>query len=436
MLQQVKNSDFALLGVRLLSSRGQLEAADLLVSASGQASVLPSEHRAHKIDAKGLCLLPAGVDPQVHLRVPGQPEKETPETGLQAAVQGGIGALLTMPNTKPVIDSPEACHLARQELQSACDTTGVEVLLSAAITRGQKGQELVDFSSLVKAGVAAFTDDGVGVVQDEHMRAAFRASAESGLPILQHAENPGHGGVLAPSKAQEQLGVRAYPASAESDMVARDLRLLAEFPGARYHVLHVSAQATLDEVRRAKDKGLQVTCEVSPHHLYFSGDDINPNFSSFKMNPPLRSQKDRAALRAALRDGTCDFVATDHAPHEAAIKTQNFKTAAYGTTGLETSLRVLLTLVQQGELSMARLVDVFSSRPAAFLGLQQFGSIKMNAPLFAVLVDADKEPTAVTEIDLASKSANNCFLQSPLSGEIKGVFLGDKFWFKEGFSLS
>jgi dihydroorotase len=376
------------------------------------------------IDASGLCVLPAGVDAQVHMRVPGQPDKETAATGVAAALAGGVGTMLTMPNTKPVIDSIETVHLARAEL-AATALSGVEILLSAAITVGQKGQEAVDFLALAEAGVRAFTDDGLGVASDELMRQAFAASAETGLPILQHAEMPGHGAVLASGPVQSTVTPnKIYAPEIEADMVERDLRLLRDYPGARYHVLHVSAAKTLQLIAKAKLLGLPVTCEVSPHHLYFSSEDIDADNTAFKMNPPLRSKEDQRALRNGLAEGLVDFVATDHAPHDTKSKGKDFKTAAFGTTGLETSLSVLMTLQAAGELTQRRLVEVFASEPARFLGVAA-GDIQDGGSARLTIFDR-RVVGAVSESDLASKSHNNCFVGTSLAGRVVGMVLGDR----------
>lgn len=379
--------------------------------------------KATVIRGTGKALIPLGVDPQVHLRTPGQPEKDLPECGLAAALSGGVGAVLAMPNTKPVIDTVEVCDLARQAVAQAELETGVKVLWTAAITKGQRGKEPVDFKALANWGVAAFTDDGVGVLSDELMKQAFRASAETGKPILQHAEMPGHGGVLASGAFQAKLGIPLYPPEAEAEMVERDLRLLEDFPGARYHVLHVSAAETLRLISDAKEKGLPVTCEVSPHHLLYTSDEIEEENTAFKMNPPLRSARDRAMLRLCLREGIVDFVATDHAPHDSKSKGSNFKTAAFGTTGLEAMLRVLLLLHQGNQLRADRLVQVFSRGAARFLGIQdEFGEIQPKRPLRAVLVDPAAPATEIKVEDLKSLSKNSCFLGARLPGKIHHVF--------------
>lgn len=383
---------------------------------------------AHLIDGRGFTLLPAGVDPQVHLRVPGQAEKETAGTGLLAALRGGIAAVLSMPNTKPTIDSTEVCEAAVLELEEAEHLTGVKAYLTGSITQSLKGKAAAPFKELADWGVKAFTDDGLGVVDDDLMRSAFEASELTGLPILQHAEFPGHGGVLAAGPVQEKLGIPAYPAAAEADMVARDINILKDYPKARYHVLHVSAHETLELVSAAKAQGLHVSCEVTPHHLWFSSDEIKDEVTSFKMNPPLRGPSDKRALRKALAEGVIDFVATDHAPHEASAKGQNFKTSAFGTTGLETSLRVLLSLVTEGVLSPQRLVQVFSTRPARFLGIEKdIGDISIDRPMAAVLVNRGSREE-VTEDDLFSLSKNSCFLGERLDGKIESVFLADRYY--------
>ena len=380
-----------------------------------------------EIDGGNCALLPAGVDAQVHLRVPGQEQKETAWSGSWASVAGGVGAILTMPNTKPVIDNLETLTMAKKELEGPSAETGVRVFFSAAMTLGQKGRQCVDFQGLAGAGVLAFTDDGVGVADESVMIQVIDGAAKTGLPILQHAEVPGHGGVLADGPVQRIVGGVAYPESAEIDMVERDIRLLRRFPNARYHVLHVSCGKTIGKVVAARNAGLKVTCEVSPHHLYFNSENIVQDNSSFKMNPPLRSPMDQKALQLALQSGDCDFMATDHAPHEVEVKTGNFKTSAFGTTGLETSLRVLIWLWRHGRLTQQRLVDVWSAAPAKFLGIQgEFGEIAEGRRFNAVLCDVDAPEEYVSEDSFVGLSRNSCFIGSKLPGRIVMTILGEK----------
>jgi dihydroorotase len=311
--------------------------------------------------------------------------------------------------------------------------TGVRVFFSAALTRGQKGEELSPIEELAKAGVVAFTDDGKGIESDAVMLKGFERLQTVGLPFLQHAEVPGHGGVLAPSKVQQALGVAPYPAAAESDMVRRDLELLKKAPRARYHVLHVSAKETVPLLEQARRQGFKVSGEASPHHLFFTGDEILENNTAFKMNPPLRASEDRAALIQALALGQLDFVATDHAPHEVSSKSAGFEKAPFGTTGLETALRVLIDLWQRRLLTSGRLVEVFAQKPAEFLGLEkEFGQIEVGRPFYAVLVDVNATRSSITTKDLESLSENNCFVGASLGGRLLKSFIGEKIWNLQG----
>ena len=375
------------------------------------------------LDGKGMVLMPSGVDAHVHLRVPGQSHKEEPLTGMYAAVKGGYGALLNMPNTKPPVDSVEVCEQAMEELRPAMDETGVKVYLSACISKGMRGEEVVDVDSLARWGVKSFTDDGLGVESDDIMDAVFSKAEKWDIPVSQHAEYCGHGGVLAGGRVQRELNIPKYPSSAEYDMVARDIRELRKYPGARYHVLHVSLGKTVELVKNAKQHGLRVSCEATPHHLYFTFNEIKKGQTSFKMNPPLRDGYDRHRLIDALRSGDVAFVATDHAPHASEEKGEDFTKAAFGTTGMETSLKVLLDMYSRKELSAGRLVEVFSKAPAEFLDIDhEFGSIGEGRPLNAILVDVNHVASVVEDKDLASKSKNNVFKGVRLPGRISHFF--------------
>jgi dihydroorotase len=378
------------------------------------------------LDANGLVLMPAGIDAQVHLRVPGQAHKETPASGMMAALKGGYAAVLTMPNTQPTIDSVATLNLGKEQVQSFEKEFGIQVYWTGAITKRLNSEELTNFEELYRAGVRAFTNDGLGVLADHVMEEAFARLETVPLPLLQHAEFLGHGGSLAPGSVQEKLGVKPYPADAEWRMVERDLNVLRRFPKARYHVLHVSSRHTLDHVRRAKLEGLKVTAEVSPHHLYFNTEIIDPENKSFKMNPPIRSVQDQKALWAGLSEGVLDFVATDHAPHEPAMKVGSFDSCAFGTIGMETTLGVLIDGLKKGLLTPARFVEVWSRSPARFLSLpQEFGEIKEGLAFHAILLDIDHPATTLHESDFSSLSKNSCFIGSSLPGRLKQAFHGD-----------
>ena len=364
---------------------------------------------------------------QVHLRVPGQAHKETPETGMKAALHGGYAAVLTMPNTNPTVDSVATLALGREQVRPFEDEYGIQVFWSAAITKRLNSDELTSFEELTQSGVRAFTNDGLGVLSDQVMNDAFaRLERLAVLPLLQHAEFLGHGGSLAPGSVQKQIGAKAYPPDPEWKMVERDLNVLRRHPGARYHVLHVSSRHTLDLVSQAKQEGLKVTAEVTPHHLFFNSEQIEPENKSFKMNPPIRSEEDRQALWTALADGTLDFVATDHAPHEPSMKSGTFDACAFGTIGMETTLGVLIDGLKKGLLTKERFVDVFSTRPGRFLRLPaEFGDFHVGERFHGILVDIDQPPAVVLADDFSSLSKNSCFVGHQLPGRLRRALHGD-----------
>lgn len=376
-----------------------------------------------RIDGRGQVLLPAGVDAQTHLRVPGQAHKELPQTGLLAALRGGYCAVLTMPNTQPTIDNTEVLKLGQDQVREFEQRYGVHVFWTAAITKKLNSDDPTNFDELVRAGVRAFTNDGLGVNSDQVMEESFARLEKLGVPLLQHAEFLGHGGTLAPGSVQRQVGAAPYPDEPEWKMVERDIRELRKHPGARYHVLHVSSHKTLTVVKEARAAGLNVTAEVSPHHLFFNSETIDPHNTSFKMNPPIRAEVDQKALWSALASGDVDFVATDHAPHEELMKVGGFDKVAFGTIGLETTLPVLLWGWKRGMLTPERVVQVFSTRPAEFLRLPRgFGDFAEGSPFHAVLVDVHAPERKYSAQDFSSLSKNSCFLGASLPGRILGAF--------------
>lgn len=388
-------------------------------------------------DAPQYRLIPSGVDCQVHLRIPGQEHKENAETGLTAALCGGYGAILTMPNTNPTMDHVEVLHEMFETVAPVSQKLGVKVFASAALTKNLAGEESVDYKTLIRAGAKAFTDDGKGLVSNELMRAAYQALEAEQIPLLQHSEFPGHGGILAPGPIQKKLGVKAYPDDPEIQMLKRDLSLLNDFPKMRYHLLHTTAAKAVHLISEYKEMGFQVTAEVSPHHLYFDVDQIDEKNTSFKMNPPIRSAEDKRVLREAVVEGVFDFVATDHAPHHADEKGSNFEKSFFGTLGLETALPVLLKFHDEGWLTSEKLVEVFSYNPARFLGLDSsWGQIKEGEILRAVVVDRNKKLKTYSEAQIHSKSKNSCFLGQELPDVIHGHFTeAGYFRFKEGFKV-
>lgn len=375
------------------------------------------------IDGDQMILMPSGVDAHVHLRVPGQTHKETPETGLAAAARGGYGAVLNMPNTSPPIDSVEICEQTMQEMKPVMEQSGIEVFLSACITKTMKGEELTNIDALAEWGVKTFTDDGLGVERDDIMSQVFERAAKYQIPVSQHAEYKGHGGILSGGKTREDLNIPYYPPSAEFEMVTRDIDVLKKHPDARYHLLHVSLRKSVELIVQAREEGLNASAEVTPHHLYYSYNDIPSDNTSFKMNPPLRDDADRNYLRDALMDERISFVATDHAPHHADEKGVDFCSAAFGTTGMETSLLVLLDLYRKKELDAQRLVRVFSTAPAGYLNISdRFGAVNEGRHFNAILINRDFASRKISETDLSSKSKNNIFLGVDLPGKIEWFF--------------
>jgi dihydroorotase len=424
-----KNSDYNITNVKLWTSKG-VYATGYVTVQNGKLTAFgegrPTVTGLLTFDGQGMVLMPAGVDPQVHLRVPGQAQKETPETGMLAALKGGYSAILTMPNTQPTIDSVEVLREGEREVKKYENDFGVKVFWSAAITKKLNSDHLTDFRPLIEAGVKAFTNDGLGVASDQVMDDAFAQLEDVDLPLLQHAEFLGHGGSMAPGPAQREMGATPYPDDPEWKMVERDLRELKKHKKARYHVLHVSSRKTLDFVKQGKADGLRVTAEVSPHHLYFNCEQIDPANLSFKMNPPIRSPEDQKALWSGLQSGLVDFVATDHAPHELLMKTGSIDKAAFGTIGMETALQVLLWGVRENLLTPKRLVEVFCEKPADFLRLpKQYGRWTVGEEFHGVLVDPAVEHKISPE-DFSSLNKNSCFIGEKLPGKIKTAYHGER----------
>jgi len=372
-----------------------------------------NEHRV--VDADALLLAPAFVDPHVHLRTPGREDEETIASGTAAAAAGGYCAILAMPNTDPVVDSAATLGSLVERAQQDAE---VGVAFLAAITRGQAGEELTEMGELAEAGAIAFSDDGVPVASAGLMHRALQYASTTGRPLALHCEEPSlsRGGQVHAGAVAAELGFAAYPSIGESVMVERDLALAA-YEEQPLHLLHLSAAESVAALRRARERGVRASAEVTPHHLVLTDEAVRNLDPNVKMNPPLRADSDRLALVDALRDGTIEAIATDHAPHARHEKDVPFEAAPFGVTGLETAFPVLYSqLVEPGVLPLATLLERMSAGPARIFGLER-PRIAAGAKANLVLIDP-KGVTHVTESGFRSRSANSWLLGRTLSSRI------------------
>jgi dihydroorotase len=415
-------------GGRLVDPAAGIDAERDLLLKDGRVSAIESpgklksaakQEAAEVIDATGLMVAPGLVDIHVHLREPGQGYKETIATGTAAAAAGGFTSVCAMPNTVPVNDSPETTRW----MQSSERGAKIRVFPIAAATRGSMGEKLTEYGSLKAAGAVAVSDDGKPILGEAIMHQALIAAARAGLPVVQHAEDTRlTGGCSMNAGALAfRLGLRGMPVEAESGLVERDLRLLASLNGLRghLHVAHLSTAAGLDAVRKARRNGLHVTCEVAPHHFLLTEEAVANYNTNAKMNPPLRGAADRDAMLQGLLDGVVDCIATDHAPHAAHEKEQEFERAPNGITGLETALGLSLRLFhQQHRLPIGRVINLLSTQPAAVLGLKGRGTLTIGSFADVVIFDAKKEWT-FRAADSKSKSKNTPFDGWTMLGEVR-----------------
>src|SRR5271154_6648688 len=316
-------------------------------------------------DASGLIVAPGFIDMHVHLREPGQENSETIESGTLAAARGGFTVVCCMPNTKPVNDN---ASITRFIVDRARAHGHVHVWPIGAASVGSKGEAIAEIAAMREAGIVAVSDDGKPIATAKLTRQVMDYCRSLDLPVIEHSEDVSlaAGAVMREGVTSTRLGLRGMPAAAESVCVARDVQL-AELTGVRLHVAHLSAKASLEQVRWAKSRGLRVTCEVTPHHFTLIDEDVQYD-SRYKMNPPLAAREDRKALIEGLADGTVDAIATDHAPHEPALKDVEFDRAPFGILGFETALALALEqLVHSGRISLMRLVDLFTTGPACVL---------------------------------------------------------------------
>lgn len=372
------------------------------------------------VDCRGHLLTPGLLDIQVHLREPGQEYKETIATGSKSAAAGGVTTVACMPNTKPPIDDVAVVAFVHKR---ALETAYVNVRTYATITKGQKGDEITEMGLLKEAGAVGFTDDGLPVMNAGVMRKALAYSRELGVPVAQHAEDLhlSCGGCMNEGKVSAQLGVAGIPNAAEAVMVERDI-LLAELTGGQYHVLHISTAEAIDAVRRAKKKGLKVTCEAAPHHFALTDEAVLEYRTFSKMNPPLRAEKDRMAVIEGLKDGTIDAIATDHAPHDQESKRVPLSSAAFGIVGLETMLPLSLALYHQKIMPLRDIIAAMTYKPADIIHVPA-GRLKKGARADLTLINLDMA-WAIDPKQFVSKSLNSPFDNWPTKGRAIRTVVG------------
>jgi dihydroorotase len=394
-------------------------------------TVIASEAKqSQAIDATGLVVCPGFIDLHCHLREPGFENKETIATGTKAAAIGGFTTVCCMANTEPPLDTPFA--VARVKRKASKDSV-VAVLPIGCITEGRRGEELTDMVGLAKAGVIAFSDDGNPVASSQLMHNALEYSRDLGLPIIDHCEDKtlSDDGIINEGQISAKLGLKGIPAAAEEVMVARDL-ILAKLTMARLHIAHVSTKGSVELIRRAKEEGISVTAEVTPHHLTLTEEKImgtspnKPFDTNAKVNPPLRTKGDVETLIKGLRDGVINAIATDHAPHTLADKNCGLELAAFGISGLETALGCLMSLVHHGEISLTQLISKLTCEPAKVIGRNgKLGTLKAGAPANITILDPDRE-WIVDSRKFASKGKNTPYDSYRFKGKVMATIANSR----------
>ena len=425
-------NDLLIAGGRVIDpSRGSDGIADLyLVNGKVEAvgRNIPVGDGVRRIDATGKIVAPGLIDVHVHFREPGQEHMETIATGAMAAAAGGFTGVCAMPNTDPVIDNQAAVgFVVRQAIRAG----KARVYPIGCVSLGQRGLQLAEFGEMVAAGAVAVSDDGNPVASSQLMRTALEYAKVFGIPVADHCEDPTlAAGVMHEGIVATRLGLKGIPAAAEEIMVARDL-ILAELTGGHVHLCHISTRGSVDLIRRAKDMGVNVTAEATPHHFSLTHEWCEGYNTNAKMSPPLRELADVLAIRQGLKDGTIDCVATDHAPHHYDAKQREFDEAPNGIIGLETAIGVAVRdLVDTGVLSLPELVTRMSTTPARIFKLPG-GTLAVGAPADVVVFDPGRRWT-VEARDLHSKSTNSPYLGQILAGQAELTTVGGRVVFERG----
>ena len=416
-------------GGHLIDPAAKIDAAmDVLLKDGRVAEIAPPNKikgaADEKFDARGLIVAPGFLDIHVHLREPGQAYKETIASGTSAAAAGGFTSVCCMPNTSPIVDSPEWVTWLQKPERGAV----VNVFPIAAATKASKGAVLTDFRGLQRAGAVAVTDDGKPILKDDVMRETLRLASEIGMPVIQHAEDTRmtENCPMNEGPTSFRLGLRGMKTSAESSIVERDIHLAQQFTGARIHVAHLSTADALKAVRRGKRNHVHVTCEVTPHHFALVDADVGEYNTNCKMNPPLRSDADREAILVALADGTIDAIATDHAPHAPEEKIMEFERAMFGITGLETALGLAITkLHREQKIPLTRIVELFTAGPARVVDLKGRGTLVRGSHADVTIFDPKKKWTFDAAKSL-SLSKNTPFDGWQMAGKVMATIVAGR----------
>ena len=379
------------------------------------------------IDCTNLNIIPGMIDMHCHLREPGFEYKETIETGSKSAVAGGFTTICPMPNTKP---TPDSAIILQKILDEAKRVNLCNILPYASVSKGEKGEELVDFEELKKAGAIAFSDDGMPVVNSKMMRQAIIEADKLGTFVASHCEEKSVAqGAINAGKVAEELGVEGVLPEAEEIMAAREI-VISETNNVRAHICHISTKTTKNMVRDAKKRGVKITCETCPHYFTFTVDEVKKSGTNAKMNPPLREEKDRQAIIEGLKEGTIDCIITDHAPHSKEEKEKELAKAPNGIIGFETALSAeIMNLVDSGEMSYLDLVKVTSYNPAQLLHIDK-GTIEVGKVADITIFDPNEE-YVYTEDMIVSKSKNSPFIGKKLKGKVKYTIVGGRIVYGE-----
>jgi len=391
----------------LLVEKGKIKA---IFTARQKAAVLPK--KLLSIDLQGKWIVPGLIDMHVHLREPGEEHKETIETGTRAAASGGFTAVACMPNTNPVNDSQSVTRLIMEKAENA----SARVYPVGAISKGSHGKTLAEFGEMQNAGAVAVTDDGRPVTDSQLMRRALEYASNYGLLVISHSEDASlsRNGAMNEGFLSTSMGLKGIPHIAEEIMVYRDLALAA-YTGCALHLAHISTKESIDLIRQAKKRGVSVTAETAPHYFMLTEAAVQDYNTNAKMNPPLRTPKDREAVVQGIKDGAIDVIATDHAPHSTLEKDIEFDQAANGIIGLETAVPLALSLFRKGHINEARLVELLSVNPARILGVAG-GSLAIGAAADITVIDPGQR-FILRSGDIVSKSRNSPFIGTRLQGK-------------------